>query len=132
MKNNSNMKNLIVFTISFYLLSCVQETHIKTVTFKVDMTAVANVEHVGVKGNFTSSPWSNMYPLNDDNNDGIYEGNFSKSTTINQIQFKFVNQYNNYELEGMDNRVISFEYQPETILYEAIFNIPNGIQSKIE
>jgi len=55
-------------------------------------------------------------------NDGIYEGTFSKKTAANGIQFKFVNQATEYELEGKDNRTLNFEYKPETIVYEAIFN----------
>lgn len=102
--------------------SCVQDTHTKTVTFKVDMTNIENPENVGIRGDFTSNPWNETFPLTDDNGDGFYEGTFSQKTAINQIQFKFVNNKSDYELRGFDNRVINFEYKPETITYKAVFN----------
>lgn len=114
------------FTLPLILIlfsSCVQETHTKTVTFKVDMTFVENVSNVGIRGDFTDNPWTQTAPLTDDNNDGIYEGTFLQKTAINQIQFKFVNQGGDYELKGTDNRVIEFEYNPEIITYEAIFDV---------
>ncbi|WP_299525828.1 hypothetical protein [Winogradskyella sp.] len=120
--------------IIIYLLiitqSCVQETHTKTVTFKVDMNGVENTENIGIRGNFTSSPWNETAPLTDDDGDGIYEGTFSQKTAVNGIEFKFVNN-GEFELEGQNNRSIQFEYKPETIIYEAVFNNPEGQQQNI-
>ena len=127
------MKYLKAILICMFIItqSCVQETHTKNVTFRVDMNAVENVSKVGVRGNFTDNPWNETAPLTDDNGDGIYEGTFSQKTAINQIQFKFVNNGSEFELEGSDNRTIEFEYKPENIIYEAVFNNPNGEQSVI-
>ena len=127
------MKYLKAILICMFIItqSCVQETHTKNVTFRVDMNAVENVGNVGVRGNFTDNPWNETAPLTDDNGDGIYEGTFSQKTAINQIQFKFVNNGSEFELEGSDNRTIEFEYKPENIIYEAVFNNPNGEQSVI-
>lgn len=105
-------------------LSCVQETHTKTITFKVDMNAIENPKDVGIKGDFTSNPWNETAPLTDDNNDGIYEATFSQKTATNQIQFKFVNEDSIYELQDLDNRILEFKYKPETIIYEGVFNNP--------
>lgn len=106
----------------FVSQSCVQQRHTKTVTFKVDMTAIEQPENIGVRGNFTSNPWNETVPLTDDNGDGVYEATLSQKTAFNKIQFKFVNNGEDYELKGADNRVIDFEYKPETIIYECIFN----------
>lgn len=120
----------LLLCLSITSQSCVQETHTKTVTFKIDMRGVENPENVGIRGNFTDNPWNDTAPLTDDNNDGIYEGTFSQKTAVNGIQFKFVNN-GEFELEGQDNRSIQFEYQPETIIYEGIFNNPEGQQKTI-
>lgn len=127
------MKYLKGILICLFIIaqSCVQETHTKTVIFKVDMTVVENVSNVGVRGNFTSNPWNETASLTDENGDGIYEGTFSQKTAINQIQFKFVKNDLVYELKDSDNRTIEFEYKPETIIYEAVFNNPNGKQNVI-
>lgn len=106
---------------AFQLTSCVQETHLKTITFKVDMRSERTIDNVGVRGNFTDNAWNETLLLEDKDQDSIYEITLSKKTAINQIQFKFVNQ-GEYELKGQDNRIIVFEYEPETISYEAVFN----------
>lgn len=126
------MKYFKALLICLYICSqsCVQETHTKTVTFKVDMSTVENPQNVGIRGNFTDNSWSDTVPLTDDNNDGIYEGTFSQKTAVNGIQFKFVNN-DEFELDGQDNRRIVFEYKPETIVYEAIFNNPEGKQKTL-
>ncbi len=108
--------------------SCVQETYLKTVTLKVDMNGIEQPKNVGVRGNFTSNPWNETVLLTDDNKDGIYEGTFSQKTAFNQVQFKFVNNDSEYELKDLDNRIIKFKYQPETIIYETIFN---NLEAKI-
>ena len=115
----------ILSTLALILLfcttSCVQETHLKSITFKVDMNQVENVGNVGIRGNFTNPSWEQLIPLTDDNNDGIYEATLSQKTAVNAIRFKFVNQ-GVYELKDQPNRKLEFEYKPETILYEAIFD----------
>ena len=123
-----SIKHIIGILAIFTFTSCVQETHLKTITFKVDMRSIENPTNVGIRGNFTDNPWNDTAPLTDENNDGIYEGTFSQKTAINQIQFKFVNQLTDYELPDSDNRIITFEYKPETIIYEATFN---SFESKI-
>ena len=73
-------------------------------------------------GNLGSNPWNETVYLTDDNRDGIYEGTVKFQTAKNALAFKFVEHGDQFELEGQDNRSISFEYKPETILYEAVFN----------
>ncbi|WP_299361696.1 hypothetical protein [Winogradskyella sp.] len=124
------LKHILFITLVLTITSCVQETHTKTVTFRVDMSGVENPKNVGVRGNFTSNSWSETEPLTDDNNDGIYEGTFSQKTAVNGIQFKFVNN-GEFELDGQDNRTVTFEYKPETIVYKAVFNNPEGQQQTI-
>jgi len=87
------MKTLFkLIMLGLLLSSCVQETHLKTVTFKVDMSAIENASQVGVRGQFTDNPWTETFALTDENNDGIYEGTFSEKTAVNQVQFKFVHR----------------------------------------
>ncbi|WP_425237167.1 hypothetical protein [Ulvibacterium sp.] len=112
--------------------SCVQETHLKTVTFKVNMKYVENAQEVGLRGNFTSPPWEIVLPMEDKNNDGIFETTVSKSTAQNEVEFKFVNFNDQYELNCSGNRVITFKYRPEVIEYEATFNKNDGRQKLLK
>ncbi len=121
--------HLIGMLLILCLSSCVQKRHPKTITFKVDMNGIEGISEVGIAGEFTATPWKEVLPLNDEDRDGIYEGTFSKETAYNGFEFKFVAD-GTYELEGKDNRAIVLEYKPETLVYEATFNNPNG-QTKI-
>ncbi len=119
---------IIIFTL--LSVSCVQQRHQKSITFKVDMRNVENVKNVGIRGNFTDQPWSETVLFSDNDNDGIYETTITRETAFNSIQFKFVNQLEDYELKDADNRILEFEYKPETIIYEAKFNSPKSIITK--
>ncbi len=122
------MKILYKLALVLLLMSCVQETHVKSVTFKVDMNGIDNVGNVGIRGSFTSNQWNETVPLTDEDKKGIYEITISEKTAVNQIQFKFVNQNSDYELKGKDNRVLKFEYRPETISYIGVFDNHNEVQ----
>ncbi|WP_299763928.1 hypothetical protein [uncultured Dokdonia sp.] len=125
------MKTYKIITLCLVLISlvsCVQEEHLKTVTFKVDMTAVKPISQVGVKGEFTNPPWKEILPLTDTNRDGIYELTVSQTTAVSNVEFKFVHN-GIYELLGKDNRKLHFEYKPETLVYEGVFNNPDAKQT---
>ena len=84
-KNPIKMKNNIYIIAMFCittLTSCVQDVHLKTVTFKVDMSNIEQPIDVGVKGDFTENRWNETVALSDDNNDGIYEVTVSQQLLI--------------------------------------------------
>ncbi|RMB58510.1 hypothetical protein EAX61_09390 [Dokdonia sinensis] len=123
------IKKLSSFAILLLLCaSCVQKQHMKIVTFRIDMTAVMPLGNVGLKGQFTSPSWEQEIPLTDDDKDGVYEVTISKETAQNTAEFKFIHN-GEYELENQKNRQIQMKYEPETVIYEAVFNDPNGIQT---
>ncbi|WP_298759543.1 hypothetical protein [uncultured Psychroserpens sp.] len=125
------MKYITLLIIGLLLLGCVQDTHLKTVHFKVDMTAIDEVYKVGIRGPFTENPWQDTIYFTDTDNDGIYEGTITKQTAQSSVSFKFVNRDSIFELEHQNNRQINFKYQPETIQYEAVFDKPLGKQSQM-
>lgn len=104
------------------LASCVQEEHMKNVTFKVDTNGIVNIESLGIRGSFLPNQWRESFPLTDDDNDGIYEVNFKETTAVNRITFKFVKNGFDYELKNSKNREIIFQYKPETLIYQTKFN----------
>lgn len=108
--------------------SCVQNEHVKTVTFKVDMSGVQPIGEVGLKGEFTNPSWKKTIPLTDDDHDGIYETTLSQTTAVSATEFKFVHN-EVYELQNQDNRVLYFEYKPETLTYTAVWNTPDTIKN---
>lgn len=112
----------IIALVFLFTIGCVQKTHQKIIHFKLDMTAFQNPVDVGVRGEFGIKGWEETIYFTDENNDGIFEGTVKFQTAKNALAFKFVEHGDQFELEGQDNRSISFIYKPETILYEAVFN----------
>lgn len=112
----------IVIILGLVFTSCVQEEHVKTVTLKVDMNGIENFETVGIRGNFLPNQWRETVAMTDENNDGVYEITFSRKTAAYGIEFKFVKNNIEFELQDQGNREIVFEYKPEVIEYIAKFN----------
>lgn len=114
------------------LTGCVQETHTKTIKFKLDMRQVKSSADVGVRGTTKPLSWGKTFYLTDTDNDSIYEGIIELNSANFGIEFKFVNQNDQFELQDQNNRTIKFEYKPETMLYEAVFNNPYGKTSLLK
>jgi hypothetical protein len=126
------MRKIITLSLFFMgvLASCVQEEHMKNVTFKVDTNGLENIESLGIRGSFLPNQWRESFPLTDDDIDGIYEVNFKETTAVNSITFKFVKNGFDYELKNSENRQITFEYKPETLIYQTKFNDTLAIITK--
>lgn len=117
------LKYTLIALCALGLTNCVQESHPKDINVKLDMTSVENPTKVGIRGQFPLS-WDETTYLEDTNGDGIFEGTFNIYTANKEIEFKFVNQDNQFELQDQNNRVLEFEYHPEKILVEATFENP--------
>lgn len=120
----------ITFVLSFF--NCVQEKHQKIIQFKVDMRNETKISKVGIRGNTSPLSWNETFYMTDANNDGVYEGEIQLKSASYNIEFKFVNQNENFELQDQPNRSIRFEYKPETIMYSTIFNNLEDIIVKTE
>ncbi|WP_299677203.1 hypothetical protein [uncultured Tenacibaculum sp.] len=118
---------VFIAIITFGLIGCVQKQHIKTVTLKVDVRDIADVKTIGVKGDFTDPRWKVEVPLTDEDKDGVFETTLTQKTAVYAIQFKVIKNGSIYELKGKPNRVLQFEYKPETIIYEVKYNDPEFI-----
>lgn len=101
--------------------NCVQKAQPKTITIMVDMNTIKNPSKVGIRGNGPLS-WEKTTLLKDTDGDGIYEETFDIYSVRHNVEFKFINNNDEFELQDQNNRIINFEYKPETITYKAIFN----------
>lgn len=118
--------NIVLVITLLIFNSCIQKTHQKTIRFKLDMSAIESPSKVGLRGEFGTVPWNETIYLTDSDTDGIYEGELTKQTGQGGMEFKFVHHKDQFELQGQNNRLISFEYKPEIIVYEAMFNNPKA------
>ena len=103
-------------------MSCVQQTHIKKVTFVLDMRSVQDFKTVGIRGDIRPLSWQETSDLKDDDKDSIYTTTLEFDTASNQLNFKFVINDEEFELEGQNNRVLPFEYKPEELQYNSSFD----------
>ena len=80
------------------------------VKFKVDATSLKGITNFGVRGSASPLSWENTIPLNDDDKDGIYEGELNFPNTIEVLEYKFLygNKQLTWELEGQ-NRILLME-----------------------
>ncbi len=118
---------IVILSIFF---NCVQETKPKTIQFKVDMRKVEAFKDVGIRGNTYPLSWNETLFLSDADRDSIFEGSIQLNSASYDIEFKFVNNSDDFELRDQNNRNIRFQYEPESFVYEAIFDEPKGKISK--
>ena len=124
------MKTLKIITALLCLatmISCVQEEHLKKVTFQVDMNAIDTVGIVQINGDFVSPPWSEPVTMTDNDNDGVYEFTVEQETAKSTVSFKFIHN-NTYELKDQNNRKLQLVYEPEEVTYYAVFDQADGKQ----
>ena len=67
----------------------------------------------------------------DEDNDGIYEITLGKKTDQHTMEFKFVIENNQFELQDNNNWVINFQYRPQFIAYSASYDDPKGFQQTV-
>lgn len=105
---------IILITIG---ISCHAQSN--TVTLKVDVNNLENVNTVSIRGNVKPLIQDKDYNLTDTNKDGIYEATFKFNTNKKNVSFKFLVN-GEMELEGADERKLWFKNTPLTKEY--IFN----------
>ncbi len=104
------------------LYSCVQETHDKKITFALDMSGIKEFNTVGIRGDIAPLSWQETVLLEDNDKDSIYSASVLVNTASNQLNFKFVINDMEFELEGQDNRSLPFYYKQEEIEYTTSFD----------
>ena len=121
------LKPLCTILVTLLITSCVQDAQLKTITVKVNMNGVENPLKVGVRGTHPLS-WNETTYLNDTDGDGIFEDTFQTYAISGTVEFKFVNNGTEFELQDQNNRSLTFKYKPEKITYEAVFNNASAIK----
>lgn len=105
----------------YLLLTCAvlpaQSYHI---TFQLDMRQEIPGEKIGVRGNIPPLSWEKTFYLEDADQDGIFSGILEFKTEKEELEYKFVRNSDEYELNGEDNRVLPL--RQANLKVEATFN----------
>jgi len=104
------------------LNSCVQQPRNVNIRFSVDMRVEANVDKVGVIGMWEPLSWDTPVELADPDNDGIYQAEVTCKVYYNYMQFKFVKNGDEIELDGLGNRSVEI-IGDDDINYHGIFDV---------
>ena len=106
--------------LTFLLFGCVQQTYERKVTFELD-TKGMDVRQVSIRGNFSPLNWNENYDMSDPDSDGIYTASIRFDTPFDYMEFKFVINGDQFELNGKPNRKVFFNKDGATV-YKAVFD----------
>ena len=120
MKNNYKLFILLFF--ASHLISCVQETREITVSFEVDMRNIDQISSVSIIGALPPLSWREHAPMTDEDHDGIYDGTFTFDIPYDAIDYKYVLNKQQIELEGKANRRVFVKNQ-KNIIVRSVFDV---------
>jgi hypothetical protein len=112
---------IIISTLSLFLVSCVQKSYNKTVTFTVDVSAVKNIQKVSIRGAQKPLNWRNDLVMTPIKKDSLYAATVTFLTGYKFTEIKFVVN-DEFELKDKDNRRIVFN-STDTTTYSAVFDV---------
>lgn len=103
------------------LTSCVQKSSMKTITVRLNVAGIKDIQTVGIRGSERPLSWREDMELKPIKKDSLYEATFSLLTGYKFTEVKFsIN--GELELQDKDNRRIIFS-EKDTTVYEAKFEI---------
>jgi len=89
------------------------------------MNGIDQPQKVGIRGSEAPLSWNKTYSLQDEDGDGIYEATISFSESQkSQLEYKFIYGDDQWELEGLNNRVLKLEKSNHDSI-SATFNQPD-------
>lgn len=106
--------------------ACVQPAYDRTVVYEVDVSAMPNVQRVGVRGSDAPLSWNTDLPLTPRDSSGIYTATVTYRTGRLVTDVKFTVN-GNFELVDRPNRTVRVPKTTvggDTTVFRAIFDRP--------
>lgn len=101
--------------------SCVQKTQKRTVVFTLDVSKMAGIKTVGIRGWDNPLSWEKDYPMVAIIKDSLYQVTVASETGRICTEFKFsVND--KLELQGNENRKVYFDTKSDTTKVAFVFD----------
>jgi hypothetical protein len=101
-------------------IGCVQKTYKKTLVCYLDVSDVAQIKTVGIRGEGRPLSWKEDIPMVPVVKDSLYSVAVSGETPYTFVEIKFTVN-GEFELANQENRRIAFSHG-DTTFYKAIFN----------
>jgi hypothetical protein len=115
------MKKFIILFAIVSLTSCVQKTKKHSVTLLLDVSAMKDIQNVGVRGNDKPFSWNEDVIMEVVKKDSLYKTTFTIETGRICTELKFTVN-GNFELQDKENRKVYFDESGKTI-YKAKFDV---------
>jgi hypothetical protein len=116
-----NMSNKFLILLAIVsLTSCVQKTKKHSVTLLLDVSAMKDIQNVGVRGNDKPFSWDNDTQMEVVKKDSLYKTTFIIETGRICTELKFTIN-GNFELQDKENRKVYFDKSGKTV-YKATFD----------
>lgn len=113
------IKYLLLTSILCNATSCVQESYSRHVKLTLDVSAIKNIQSVGIRGNGQPLSWTDDYPMTAVVKDSLYSAIITTKTGYKFCEFKFTIN-GDFELEGRENRRVYF-VEDDTTNYHAVY-----------
>jgi len=117
------MRKISLMIILLALASCVQPSYNKTVVVTLDVSALKNIQSVGIRGEGKPLSWEADYPMTEVVKDSVYRAIITTKTGYLFAEFKCtVNGI--FELQEQPNRRIIFDTKKDTTYVDLVFDKP--------
>lgn len=103
------------------LASCVQPSYNKTVVVTLDVSAIKNIQSVGIRGEGKPLSWEADYPMTEVVKDSFYRAIITTKTGYLFAEYKCTVN-GNFELQEQPNRRVIFDTEKDTTYVNLVFN----------
>lgn len=117
------MRKISLMIILLALASCVQPSYNKTVVVTLDVSALKNIQSVGIRGEGKPLSWEADYPMTEVVKDSLYRAIITTKTGYLFAEYKCTVN-GNFELQEQPNRRVIFDTKKDTTYVDLVFDKP--------
>jgi putative oxidoreductase len=103
------------------MVSCVQPSYNRTVVVTLDVSAMKNIESVGIRGEGQPLSWETDNPMTEVVKDSLYRAIITTQTGYLFAEYKCTVN-GNFELQNQPNRRVVFDTQRDTTYVDLVFD----------
>jgi putative oxidoreductase len=115
------MRKILLLIVLLVLASCVQPSYNRTVVLTLDVSALKNIQSVGIRGEGKPLSWETDYPMTEVVKDSLYRAIITTKTGYLFAEYKCTVN-GNFELQEQPNRRVIFDTEKDTTYVNLVFN----------
>lgn len=115
------MRKISLMIMLLALASCVQPSYNRTVVVTLDVSALKNIQSVGIRGEGKPLSWEADYPMTEVVKDSVYRAIITTKTGYLFAEYKCTVN-GNFELQEQPNRRVIFDTKKDTTYVDLVFD----------